>query len=113
MAEISRQPRAVSRQPSRIKVEVTYALSDQQVLLELEVEEGTTVREAIERSGLPARFPEIEVKRGRVGIFGRLARLHEPLGDGDRVEIYRPLVADPREMRRERARPTLRRVRGS
>lgn len=112
MAETSRQPSAASRQPSLIKIEVAYALPDRQVLLELEVEEGTTVREAIERSGLLAWFPEIEVKRGRVGIFGRTAQLHAPLGDGDRVEIYRPLIADPRETRRERARRVPRRTQG-
>lgn len=87
-------------------MEVAYALPDHQVLLELEVEEGTTVREAIGRSGLLAWYPEIELKRGRVGIFGRAAPLHMPLRDGDRVEIYRPLIADPKEARRERARRT-------
>jgi hypothetical protein len=90
----------------QLRVEVTYALPDQQVLLALEVGEGTTVREAIERSGVLARFPEIELKRGHVGIFGRATPLHMPLSDGDRVEIYRPLIADPKESRRERARRT-------
>ena len=89
-----------------LSVEVAYALPDRQVLLALEVEQGTTVREAIERSGLLARCPEIEIKRGNVGIFGRTAQLNAPLEDGDRVEIYRPLIADPKEARRERARRT-------
>jgi putative ubiquitin-RnfH superfamily antitoxin RatB of RatAB toxin-antitoxin module len=95
-----------------LRVEVVYALSDRQVLLELEVEEGATVREAIERSGLLARFPEIELKRGRVGIFGKTASLQAPLGAGDRVEIYRPLIADPKETRRERARRNPLKARG-
>jgi putative ubiquitin-RnfH superfamily antitoxin RatB of RatAB toxin-antitoxin module len=85
-------------------VEIVYALRDEQVLVTLEVEEGTTVGEAIERSGLLARFPEIDLARGGVGIFGRAAQLHARLGDGDRVEIYRPLIADPKDARRERAR---------
>ena len=104
MADTSRQPPAASRQPSFLKVEVAYALPGQQVLLELEVEEGTTVREAIERSGLLSRFPEIELARGRVGIFGNRVDLETALREGDRVEIYRPLVADPKENRRRRAR---------
>ena len=87
-----------------LRVEVVYALRGEQVLVALEVEEGTTVRQAIERSGLLARFPEVELKRGYVGIFGRTTPLHAPLADGDRVEIYRPLIADPKEARRERAR---------
>jgi len=62
------------------------------------------VREAIERSGLLARYPEIELKRGRVGIFGKPAQLNAPLREGDRVEIYRLLIADPKAARRERAR---------
>lgn len=87
----------------RLRVEVVYALRDEQALVTLEVEEGTTVRGAIERSGLLARFPDIELKRGCVGIFGEPAQLNAQLGDGDRVEIYRPLIADPKEARRERA----------
>lgn len=102
MAESSRQPSAVSRQPSTIKIEVVYALPERQMLLALEVEEGTTAREAVERSGILLRYPEIDLTRARVGIFGRLAQLDAALCDGDRVEIYRPLIADPKEARRRR-----------
>ena len=112
MAESSLEPSVASRQSSLIRVEVAYALPGKQVLLELEVEEGASVREAIERSGLLARFPGIELAHGRVGIFGKRGRLDAPLSDRDRVEIYRPLIADPKDARRERARRSPRRVRG-
>lgn len=92
-----------------IRVEVVYALREEQALVTLEMEEGTTVREAIERSGLLARYPEIEPRRGRVGIFGKAVQLDAPLDDGDRVEIYRPLIANPKDARRERARRARRR----
>lgn len=88
-----------------MRVEVVYALRDEQVLVALEVEEGTTARQAIERSGIAQRFPGIDVAHGPVGIFGRLTALDTPLRDGDRVEIYRPLLADPKEARRKRATP--------
>lgn len=86
-----------------LKVEVVYALREEQVLLALEVETGTTVRQAIERSGVLRRFPEINLARARVGIFGRPVRPDALLHDGDRIEIYRPLIADPKEARRKRA----------
>jgi putative ubiquitin-RnfH superfamily antitoxin RatB of RatAB toxin-antitoxin module len=87
-----------------MKVEVAYALPEQQILIELEVEEGATVQEAIARSGVAQRFPEIQVIPGYVGIFGKPVDLDARLREGDRVEIYRPLIADPKEARRERAR---------
>lgn len=62
------------------------------------------MRDAIEASGILERFPEIDLDRQPVGVFGRHCRLQDPLRDGDRVEIYRPLIADPKEMRRRRAR---------
>lgn len=94
---------------TRLRIEIVYALREEQVLLTLEVEEGTTVREAIERSGIVTRFPEINVGRARVGIFGRPARLDTQVKEGDRVEIYRPLIADPKDARRERAQRAPRR----
>ena len=87
----------------RLHVEVVYALREEQTLVALELEEGASVREAIERSGVLARYPGIELERGRVGVFGKRVELNAPLRDGDRVEIYRPLVADPKEDRRRRA----------
>lgn len=89
---------------TRLRIEIVYALREEQVLLTLEVEEGTTVGEAIERSGITTRFRGIDVERARVGIFGRLTRLDARLREGDRIEIYRPLIADPKQARRARAK---------
>ena len=89
----------------KVRVEVVYALRDEQVLMALDVEEGATVRQAIERSGILQRYPRIELIPGRIGIFGRTVELDARLRDGDRVEIYRTLEADPKEARRRRARP--------
>jgi putative ubiquitin-RnfH superfamily antitoxin RatB of RatAB toxin-antitoxin module len=86
-----------------MKVEVAYALPGRQELVALEVEEGATVREAIARSGIQQRFPEMRVARGSVGVFGKPVELDAPLREGDRVEIYRPLSANPKEARRARA----------
>ena len=83
---------------------MTYALREEQVLLELEVTDGTTARQAIERSGILQRFPEIDLARAGLGIFGRVVAPDTPLRDGDRVEIYRPLIADPKLARRTRAK---------
>jgi len=68
------------------------------------VEEGATVRQAIERSGVLAEFPEIDLGRSRVGIYGKLVALDSPLAEGDRVEILRPLAVEPTAARRGRAR---------
>lgn len=86
-----------------LPVEVSYALPREQVVLKLDVAPGSCVREAIEQSGVMARYPQIDLARDRVGIHSRLVSLEEPLKAGDRVEIYRPLVADPKEVRRQRA----------
>ena len=85
------------------RVEVVYATPERQMLYALDVEAGATVRDAIERSGVLSAFPEIDLARNRVGIFGKLAALSTPLRDDDRVEILRPLEADPKEARRKRA----------
>jgi len=85
------------------QVEVAYARPDVQVVLPVEVEEGATLRQAIERSGVLNRYPEIDLAVNKVGIFGRLAKLDETVRARDRVEIYRPLIADPKEVRKQRA----------
>ncbi|MFA5626732.1 MAG: RnfH family protein [Thiohalomonadaceae bacterium] len=85
------------------KIEVAYARDDVQVILPVEVEEGATVQQAVERSGVLERFPEIDLAVNKVGIFGRLVKLDETLRARDRVEIYRPLIADPKEVRKQRA----------
>ncbi len=86
-----------------ITVEVAYARPDRQLILPLRVAPGTTVGQAIEMSGLLEKFPEVDLARNKVGIFGRLVALDTVLRDKDRTEIYRPLIADPKEVRRQRA----------
>jgi len=93
-----------SANKKRICIEVAYALSGRQALIALEVEEGTTVRQAIERSGIRMKFSDIRLMRGYVGIFGRQIELDASLRDGDRVELYRPLISDPKEARRRRVK---------
>lgn len=86
-----------------MKVEVAYARPDLQALVPLQVSEGATAESAIRASGLLARFPEIDLAVQKIGIFGKPCLLEHPLRPGDRVEIYRPLFADPKEARRSRA----------
>lgn len=86
-----------------LTVEVAYALPTVQALRQIKVPRGTTVAQAIELSGVREEFPEIDLARNKVGVFGKLTRLDAELKDRDRVEIYRPLIADPKEVRRQRA----------
>lgn len=86
-----------------IPVEVVYALPERQTLLALQLPAGATVREAIERSGVLQLHPEIDLSRAAVGIHGRRSPLDARLREHDRVEIYRPLTADPKDARRRRA----------
>jgi putative ubiquitin-RnfH superfamily antitoxin RatB of RatAB toxin-antitoxin module len=86
-----------------IRVEVVYALPLAQDCSLVEVEAGATVAQAIERSGVLNRHPELQASTLRAGIWGRRAGLGAALSDRDRVEIYRPLRADPMEVRRRRA----------
>jgi len=88
---------------SRIAVEIAYALPAAQVLRKLELDAGATVEDVIRRSGLLEEFPEIDLAVNKVGIFSKLVKLDEVVRDRDRVEIYRPLIADPKEVRRKRA----------
>jgi putative ubiquitin-RnfH superfamily antitoxin RatB of RatAB toxin-antitoxin module len=86
-----------------LTVEIVYASAQRQRLVTLSVAPGATVAEAIEASGIVREFPEIDLNSNRVGIFGHLVRLEDPIRAGDRVEIYRPLQADPKEACRQRA----------
>ena len=92
----------MARNKTRLAVEVVYAMRGEQVLLSLEVEPGTTAHEAIEQSGIRRRFPGLDPAHGEIGIFGKLVKPDTVLKDGDRVEIYRPLIADPKDARRKR-----------
>lgn len=87
----------------RIGVEVAYALPARQLVLRVEVKRDATLEEAVRRSGILDRFPEIDLEQCRLGVFGRLRDRGDALKPGDRIEIYRPLVADPKEHRRRRA----------
>ena len=78
-------------------------MPERQELVALEVTAGSTLADAITQSGLPEMFEEFELDPAKVGIFGHKASLDQVLRDGDRVEIYRPLIADPKEVRRQRA----------
>ena len=84
-------------------VEVAYALPDKQSLISIEIENGSTLKEAIEASGILETFEQIDLTKDRVGIFAKFATLDTILRDKDRVEIYRPLVADPKKARKDRA----------
>jgi putative ubiquitin-RnfH superfamily antitoxin RatB of RatAB toxin-antitoxin module len=89
----------------KLFVEVAYARPDEQVLISIELPEGATVEQALIMSGIKERFPEIDIATAKVGIFGKLSSLSASLRDGDRVEVYRPLIADPKVQRKRRCRP--------
>ncbi len=87
----------------KMTVEVAYARPDEQAIIPVEVPEGATLEQAVVLSRIQERFPEIDLATARVGVFGKLAKSSAVLRPGDRVEIYRPLIADPKAVRRERA----------
>ena len=86
-----------------MKIEVVYALPHSTDLARLELPEGATVMQALEASGFLAKHPEIDVMKNKIGIYAQLAKPDAVLRDRDRVEIYRPLIADPKEVRKQRA----------
>ena len=86
-----------------ITVEVAYALPQQQMLVSLHVPPGTTAMEAAERSGIAGHFDGLDLENATLGIFGHIVARGQVLRDGDRVEIYRPLTADPKAVRKARA----------
>jgi putative ubiquitin-RnfH superfamily antitoxin RatB of RatAB toxin-antitoxin module len=86
-----------------MNIEVAYALENKQTLLNIEVPEGISLKQAIEDSGILVLYPQINLSKDKTGIFGKIAKLDVVLRDKDRVEIYRPLIADPKQVRKERA----------
>lgn len=88
--------------PEAIRIEVVYPLPHEQLLLPVEVPAGASVREGIIASGVLTRYPELSLETLHVGIFGKLTKLDESLRDRDRIEIYRPLIADPKAVRKQR-----------
>ena len=86
-----------------IEVEVAYARPDHQVIIKVKGLVGMTLSQAVEQSKIAEQFPEIDLASAKVGIFSKPAKKDTPLNSGDRVEIYRPLIADPKEQRKKRA----------
>jgi len=89
--------------PNEILIEVAYALPKKQLIIPIKVKAGTTAGEAIKTSGIIKKFPEIDLNVNQIGIFGKLTQLDHVMRERDRIEIYRSLIADPREIRRQRA----------
>lgn len=87
----------------KMDVEVTYARPDVQVIIPVKADANATVEEVIKLSGVLEQFPDIDLAVNKVGVFGKLSKLGAQLQAGDRVEIYRALIADPKESRRQRA----------
>ncbi len=86
-----------------INIEVIYALPYEQMLFKVQAAQGATVAEALRLSGVLEKYPEIDLSKNKLGIYGKLSKADALLRDKDRVEIYRPLIADPKEIRRQRA----------
>ncbi|SEP63815.1 RnfH family protein [Basfia succiniciproducens] len=88
---------------AQINIEITYAFPEHYYLKKFTLDEGTTVQSAILQSGILQQFTDIDLRENKIGIFSRPVKLTDSLNDGDRIEIYRPLLADPKEIRRKRA----------
>ncbi|WP_428772221.1 RnfH family protein [Vibrio sp.] len=93
----------MSIESDMIHVEVVYALPHEQRVFTLVVNKSMTVEEIIDQSGVLELYPEIDLKVNKVGVFSRNVKLNATVRDHDRIEIYRPLLADPKEIRRKRA----------
>lgn len=88
---------------NKISVEVVYGTPTSQKIIEIKVDEGTSIESAIKDSGIMSIYPEIDLAINAVGIWNRAAKLTDTVIDLDRIEIYRPLLADPKEVRKRRA----------
>jgi putative ubiquitin-RnfH superfamily antitoxin RatB of RatAB toxin-antitoxin module len=86
-----------------LSVEVCYALPGRAELVRIRLPAGSTLQQALEASGLLAKYPEIDIRKNKFGIYAKLSKPDAVLRDRDRVEIYRPLIADPKEVRKQRA----------
>ena len=89
-----------------LSIEVCYALPDGQTLIPVRLPEGATVQAALDASGILQRYPQIDLAQQKVGVFGKLRPLDTVLADHDRVEIYRPLIVDPKAARQRRVEKT-------
>jgi hypothetical protein len=99
MAESKPEPAA----NDMLRIEVVYALPERQKVISLRLPAGSTVQQAVEQSGLLVTHPEVNLAQNKLGIYAKLVKPDATLRDRDRVEIYRPLIADPKEVRRKRA----------
>lgn len=90
--------------PALLNIEVVYANPERQMLIALQVEQGATVSEAINKSGILLQFPEIDLAQNKIGIFSKTVTLETTLQAGDRIEIYHPLLIDPKMVRKLRAK---------
>ncbi len=93
-------------------IEVAYATPEKQIILECRVDAGTSARDVVRGSGIEQHFPEIDLDACDIGVFGKVIPADYELQDGDRIEIYRPLIADPKEVRRQRAAQGLKMKKG-
>ena len=97
---------------AKTSIEVAYATPEKQTIVECKIDTGTSAREAVKMSGIDLKFPEIDVENCDLGVFGKVIPVDYELQDGDRIEIYRPLIADPKEIRRQRAAQGLKMKKG-
>ena len=97
-------PDYVSKDTETMHVEVIFALPDEQAVLDVELPGQATVDDAIRQSKIMEKYPEIDLEVNKTGVFGKPVKRDTVLHPGDRVEIYRPLIADPKEMRKQRAK---------
>ena len=86
-----------------MRVQIVYANPERQFWVNVEMPEGTTVKDAVVRSDVLRQFPEIDLENQKIGVFGKVVALDTALSDGDRVEIYRPLIADPKQVKQRKA----------
>ena len=87
----------------KVNIELVYALPEQQTLLSFSVPEGTTLAQAIDLSGIQDHYPELMLDTMKAGLFGKVAPRTQVMREKDRIELYRPLIADPKEVRKQRA----------
>ncbi len=92
-----------NHQDKLITIELIYALPNQQNLITIKTKSNSTILDAINQSEVLKRFPEIDLNENKVGVFSKVSLLTDSLFDGDRIEIYRALIADPKEVRKQRA----------
>ncbi len=93
-------------------IEIAYATPEKQEIIECEITQGTSTRDAVKQSSIGDYFPEIDLDNCDLGVFGKAVAPNYELVDGDRIEIYRPLIADPKELRRQRAAQGLKTKKG-